>query len=285
VNDRRSGLGKGLSALIPEAEGDGAVYREISLDDIRPNPRQPRRIFDETALEELAASIAEVGLLQPIVVVEDPSGGYVLLAGERRLRACRLAGRPTVAAVIRPEHGDERRLSDALVENIQREQLRPLEEAAAYQELVDDFGLTHAQVAERVGKSRVTITNSLRLLSLPASVQGMVDRGELTAGHARALAGIDDRAFAEHVARRAVEEGWSVRQVEDAARLRAGERPDPAPKLRELRPPAIGELEGRLAERLGTRVKITHRGNKGRVAIEYGSLDDLERISRFFYGR
>ncbi len=285
MSEKRSGLGKGLSALIPTVADTETTYREVAPDEIRPNPRQPRRIFDDVGLEELAASITEVGVLQPLVVSESEEGGYVLLAGERRLRASRLAGLAAVPVVVRPDMGEERLLSDALVENIQREQLRPLEEAAAYQELVDGFGLTHAQVAERVGKSRVTVTNALRLLGLPAAVQGLVDRGELTAGHARAIAGIDDRAFAEHVARRAADEGWSVRQVEEAARMRQeADAPRPA-MVRELRPPAISELEDRLADRLGTKVKITHKGEKGRVTIDYGSLDDLERISKFFYGR
>ncbi|MEX1279587.1 MAG: ParB/RepB/Spo0J family partition protein [Acidimicrobiia bacterium] len=286
MSDKRSGLGRGLSALIPDTEGADTAYREVHADEVRPNPRQPRRTFDETALEELAASIKEVGLLQPIVVHEEDDG-YVLLAGERRLRACRLAGLTHIPAIVRADRGDDHRLSDALVENVQREQLRPLEEAAAYQELVDDFGWTHEHIAQRVGKSRTTITNSLRLLGLPAVVQGMVDRGDLAAGHARALLGIEDKAYTEHIARRAADEGWSVRQVEEAVRARKGEAEGspPAPVLRELRPPAISELEERLAERLGTKVTITHKGQRGRVVITYGNLDDLERIARFVYGR
>lgn len=286
MTEKRSGLGRGLSALIPEGADADHTLRHVHPDEVRPNPRQPRRTFDETALEELAASIKEVGLLQPIVVREDDDG-YVLLAGERRLRASRLAGLGTIPAVVRTAEGEDRQLSDALIENIQREQLRPLEEAGAYQELVDEFGWTHDQVATRVGKSRTTITNSLRLLTLPAVVQGMVDRGEIAAGHARALVGLEDRAFAEHVARKAAEEGWSVRQVEEAVRARKGTtepEPAPPPRLTELRPPALGELEERLAERLGTKVSITSKGDTGRVVIRYGSLDDLERIARFFYG-
>lgn len=286
MTEKRSGLGRGLSALIPEGADADPTLRHVHPDEVRPNPRQPRRTFDETALEELAASIKEVGLLQPIVVREDAEG-YVLLAGERRLRASRLAGLGTIPAVVRIAEGEDRQLSDALIENIQREELRPLEEAGAYQELVDEFGWTHEQVAQRVGKSRTTITNSLRLLTLPAVVQGMVDRGEIAAGHARALVGLEDRAFAEHVARKAAEEGWSVRQVEEAVRARKGTPPPEAPappRLTELRPPALGELEERLAERLGTKVSITSKGDTGRVVIRYASLDDLERIARFFYG-
>ncbi len=281
---RRSGLGRGLEALIPAAEGaEEPTLLDLPLDDIHPNPRQPRRTFDDADLETLAASIRDVGVLQPIVVREAESG-YELIAGERRLRASRLAGLHSIAAVVRTTDGDMGLLSQALIENIQREDLRPLEEAGAFQELVETFGLTHEQVGERVSKSRATISNSLRLLTLPQSVQALVDRGELSAGHARALVGIDDLGFVEHVASRAASEGWSVRQVEDAARLRKS-KDGPATQTRviELRPPAIVELEERLAEKLGAKVKISHRGTKGRVVITYSSLDDLEKISRLVY--
>lgn len=283
---RRSGLGRGLEALIPTEEEQGVTaLLDVPLDLVRPNPRQPRRVFEESELEGLAASIREAGVLQPIVVREAESGeGYELIAGERRLRAARMAGLHAVPAVVRSLEGEMPLLSQALIENIQREDLRPLEEAGAYQELVETFGLTHEQVGERVGKSRATISNSLRLLTLPPSVQLLVDRGDLTAGHARALVGLRDVGFVEHVAARAAAEGWSVRQVEDAARLRKS-KDGPATQTRviELRPPAIVQLEERLAEKLGTRVKISHRGTKGRVVITYASLDDLEKISRLVY--
>lgn len=281
---RRSGLGRGLESLIPTAEGSEVpTLLELPLEEIRPNPHQPRRTFDDADLESLAGSIREAGVLQPIVVRE-AEDGYELIAGERRLRASRLAGLHAIPAVVRTTDGELGLLSEALIENIQREDLRPLEEAAAYQELVEVFGLTHEQVGVKVGKSRATVSNSLRLLTLPPSVQALVDRGELSAGHARALVGLDDQAFVEHVAGRAAKEGWSVRQVEDAVRLRKAQ-PGPATQTRviELRPPAIIQLEERLAEKLGTRVKISHRGTKGRVVISYTTLDDLEKISRLVY--
>ena len=281
---RRSGLGRGLESLIPAGEsGDEPALLELPLDSIQPNPRQPRRTFGDEDLEGLAASIREAGVLQPIVVQETESG-YSLIAGERRLRASRLAGLASIPAVVRVTDGEMSLLSQALIENIQREDLRPLEEAGAFQELVETFGLTHEQVGERVGKSRATVSNSLRLLTLPPSVQALVDRGELTAGHARALVGLEDEAFVEHVATRAAKEGWSVRQVEDAARLRKSkDGPVTQTRVIELRPPAIVQLEERLAEKLGTRVKISHRGTKGRVVITYSDLDDLEKISRLVY--
>lgn len=278
---RRSGLGKGLEALIPVDDGPRLV--ELPVDDVEPNPEQPRRTFDPDELEALAASIREVGLLQPIVV-HAVEGGYHLIAGERRLRAARLAGLATVPAVVRATEGDLELLSEALIENVQREDLRPLEEAAAYQELVERFELTHAEVGARVGKSRAAISNSLRLLGLPPSVQELVDDGSLAAGHARALLGLEDVAYLEHVATRAAAEGWSVRQVEDAVRARRETAEVPVARaVTELRPPALQALEERLAEKLGTKVKITHRGEKGRVVISYSSLDDLEKLSRIVY--
>lgn len=278
---RRSGLGKGLEALIPVDDAPRLV--DLPVDEVAPNPEQPRRTFNEEELEALAASIREVGVLQPIVV-HATDDGYHLIAGERRLRAARLAGLPTVPAVVRATDEDSALLSEALIENVQREDLRPLEEAAAYRELVERFELTHAEVGERVGKSRAAISNSLRLLGLPPSVQELVDDGSLAAGHARALLGLEDAAYLEHIARRAAAEGWSVRQVEDAVRARKESPEIPvATRVTELRPPALQALEERLAEKLGTKVKITHRGDKGRVVISYSSLDDLEKLSRIVY--
>ncbi|NND84550.1 MAG: ParB/RepB/Spo0J family partition protein [Acidimicrobiia bacterium] len=279
---RRSGLGKGLEALIP-VEEETAQLLELGVDDVAPNPEQPRRMFDADELEALAASIREVGVLQPIVV-QSGEDGYHLIAGERRLRASRIAGLQVIPAVVRSPEDDSALLSEALIENVQREDLRPLEEAAAYQELVERFELTHAQVGERVGKSRAAISNTLRLLGLPASVQEMVDSGALAAGHARALLGLDDAAYLEHIAKRAADEGWSVRQVEEAVRARDDKVEIPvAKKVTELRPPALQALEERLAEKLGTKVKITHKGDRGRVVISYSSLDDLENLSRIVY--
>lgn len=276
---RRAGLGRGLESLIPSGEGE---YRRLKVDDVVPNPDQPRVNFDEAALEELAASVAEVGILQPVIVRPLSDGRFALVAGERRWRAARRAGLTEIPAVIR--EGDDRAgLTEALIENLQRQDLGPLEEAAAYRALMEDYGMTHEQVATSVGKSRPAITNTLRLLQLPASIQGLVERGELSAGHARALLSIEDTAYAQHVAARAVVEGWSVRQVEEAARARAGEQPSTKTKVREVRPVEIVELEQRLREQLGSRVDIKYRNQKGKVEISFGSLEDLERIYRRFF--
>ncbi|GIU93246.1 MAG: chromosome partitioning protein ParB [Acidimicrobiia bacterium] len=280
MSGRRGGLGRGLEALIPT--GSGSALLQIPVDRIRPNPHQPRSRFDEESIAALAESIAEIGLLQPVVVKEAEDGGYVLVAGERRWRAARRAGLAEIPALVRS--GDDRAaLTEALVENLQREDLSPLEEAAAYRQLLDDFGMTHEEIGARVGKSRSSITNTLRLLQLPAVIQGMVDRGELSAGHAKALLGLDDHRYAEHVARRAVAEGWSVRQVEEAVRARKGKVAPPRAKVKEVRPVEIIELEQRLSDRLGTRVRIDYRNRKGKVEISFGSLDDLERIYRRFF--
>ncbi|MEN8233412.1 MAG: ParB/RepB/Spo0J family partition protein [Actinomycetota bacterium] len=281
---RKSGLGRGLDALIP-VEHPSAGFAEVEISEVSPNPRQPRSRFDDEALSELAASIREVGVLQPIVVrAGERPGEYVLIAGERRLRAAGMAGLATIPAVIREAESDEHNLTEALIENIQRKDLSPLEEAAAYRNLLEDFGMTHEQVASRVGKSRSAVTNTLRLLQLPAPIQGMLERSELSAGHARALLAIEDEAYAVYVAERVVAEGWPVRKVEDAVKTRQGPgvpRPRKAP---EMRPAAIIELEERLAERLATEVKISTRGEGGRMVIRYGSLEDLERIYRQLFG-
>jgi len=281
--ERRSGLGRGLNALIPQGERND--YAVLQVDQISPNPQQPRTDFDDEALETLAASIRELGLLQPVVVRAE-GASYVLIAGERRLRASKAAGLTQIPALIRTADDEVSSLTQALVENLQRENLGPLEEAAAFRQLQDDFGLTHAEIGKRIGKSRTVITNALRLLKLPPQVQAMVRSGALAPGHARALAGLEDSAYCEHIAVRAVEEGWTVRQVEDAVRARtaAPETSETeAPVLREVRPVAIIELEQRLSEQLGTKVKIFYKNNKGRVTLSFASLDDLERIYRQFF--
>jgi ParB family chromosome partitioning protein len=269
-----------LDSLIP-VDRPSSGYATVPLDRVRPNPLQPRRRFDEETLRSLADSIREVGVLQPIVVrpVED---GYVLIAGERRCRAAEMAGLDKIPALIRDEGTDEATsLAEAVIENVQREDLSPLEEAAAYQQLLTDFGLTHEEVASKVGKSRSAVTNTLRLLQLAVPIQGMIDRGELAAGHARALLALDDSAYAVHIAERVVAEGWSVRQVEEAVKKRAGNgsvsRTTVAPKPR---PAAIIELEDRLGEHLGSAFKIDHGKRGGKVTIRYSSLNDLERIYR-----
>lgn len=276
---RKGGLGRGLDALIPVERPSGGLA-SIAIGRLRPNPQQPRQHFDAESLQALADSIREVGLLQP-VVVRPSEDGYVLIAGERRCRAAELAGLEEIPALIRDDDIDAATsLAEALIENLQREDLTPLEEAAAFQQLMAEFGYTHEGIAGKVGKSRSAVTNTLRLLQLPATIQGMIGRGELSAGHARALLGLEDTAYAVHIAERVVAEGWSVRQVEDAVKTRAGQDTPQQGSTLKPRPAAIIELEDRLGERLGTAVKINHGKRGGKVSIKYSSLDDLERIYR-----
>ena len=279
---RKSGLGRGLDALIPQDHPTGG-YASIPVAQIAPNPNQPRDDFDQAAIDSLAASIDSVGLLQPIIVrsVDD---GYVLVAGERRLRAMKQLGRPDIAAVIREATDDQTNLTEALVENLQREDLNPLEEAAAYRELLEEFGMTHDEVADRVGKSRSAVTNTVRLLQLSEEIQRLVASRELSAGHARALLGTEDEAYAIHIAQRAVAEGWSVRRVEEAVRLRGTQGQSRGRRSAVVRPAEIIELEERLQDRLGTKVAIDYRGKGGKITIKYTSPDDLERIYRHLFG-
>ncbi|MDH3606803.1 MAG: ParB/RepB/Spo0J family partition protein [Acidimicrobiia bacterium] len=284
--ERKGGLGRGLDSLIPQTESNAEAavgFALIPLDQIKPNPSQPRTNFNEGALEDLAASIKEVGVLQP-VLVRSRGDGFELVAGERRWRAARIAGLGEIPAVIRDENEEKwHNLTEALIENVQREQLGPLEQAAAFSQLMEDFGWTHEQVGKRVAKSRSTITNALRLLQLPASIQGLIERGELSGGHAKALAGIDDLAYAEHIAKRAATEGWSVRAIEDAARARAqggAGAATPAARPAVPRPAEIIALEERLAERLETKAKISFNGKSGKVVLPFSSLEELERIYR-----
>jgi len=282
---RKSGLGRGLEALIP-AEEQIQGYRSIPLDAIVPNPQQPRGSMSTEGLQGLAASIREVGVLQPVVVRhgEEP-GTFILVAGERRWRASRLAGLKEIPAVVR--EGDAMSgLAEALVENLQREDLGALEEAAAYKLLLEDFGLTHEEVGARVGRSRPSITNTLRLLQLPAPIQGMLERGELSAGHCRALLPLEDEKYAEHIARRAAGEGWPVRRVEEAVRARQeGGGRVPEPRVRAERPAEILALEERLSERLATTVAIDYgKRGWGKVTLRFRSLEELERIYRVLFG-
>jgi ParB family chromosome partitioning protein len=267
-------------ASSPGAGAGGLV--QVPVDRIKTNPDQPRVRFDDDSLEELAASMKEVGVLQPIVVTGDDEG-YVLSAGERRWRAAKRAGLAVIPAVVREATGTST-LVEALVENLQRQDLTPLEEAHAYQHLLENYGMTQEQVASRVGKSRPTIANTLRLLQLPKEVQELVESGELSAGHARALVGLEDEAYATHLAQRAVDDGWSVRQIEDAVRARkAADRREPT-GVRQLRPVEIIELEKRLTDRLGAAVKINYRNEKGKVEIKFATLAELERLYRMFSG-
>lgn len=279
---RKSGLGRGLDALIPQ-EHPNSGFANVQVEAVSPNPDQPRSEFDKAALDALAVSIAEIGVLQPIVV-RSVGDAYVLVAGERRLRAAKQAGLTTIPAVIRDDADDATNLTEALVENLQREDLNPLEEAAAFNELLEEYGLTHEAVAKQVGRSRSAVTNSVRLLQLPPKIQALLVSGELSAGHARALLGSQDEAYAVHIAQRAVAEGWTVRRVEEAIRLRATEGATSSTRSAKIRPAAIIELEDRLEDRLETKVTIDHRGKGGRITIRYASPEDLERIYRHLSG-
>lgn len=290
---RRSGLGKGLGALIPSEAGQPVApagetptgLREVPLVDLVPNRFQPRGHFDEEALTSLTASIREIGVLQPVLVRDAGDGTFELIAGERRWRAAKRAGLSTIPVVVRTVT-DTHALEQALVENLHREDLNPLEEAAAYQQLLEDFELTHEEVARRVGKSRAAVSNTLRLFHLPPTVQRMVHDGQLSAGHARALLGSPDRTFQEALARKAVAGKLSVRQIEDAVRRRTKEgSEDPTPKPgAALRAPGLLELEELLSQRLDTRVNVSMGAKRGKVVIDFASLEDLERIYRAMTG-
>jgi ParB family chromosome partitioning protein len=270
-----------LDALIPREEKGGS-FETISVADIDPNPEQPRDDFDEQALESLAASIEAIGLLQPIVVRRS-GDRYVLVAGERRLRASKMAGLESIPVVLRAETDGRTNLMEALVENLQREDLSVLEEAAAYRQLMEEFGMQHDEVATEVGKSRSAVTNTVRLLGLPGAIQALLVGGDLTPGHGRALLGTDDEAYAIHIAHRAVAEGWTVRRVEEAMRLRSTQVRGDRPGTGEARPAVIIELEEKLQDKLGTNVRIDYRGKGGKITIKYTSSDDLERIYRHLF--
>ena len=291
MTDRR-GLGRGLGALIPPSEATnttkptttetqlvpGLVLKDLPLNQITPNPKQPRTVFDESDLDELAFSLKEVGLLQPIVV--RPVGStYEIVAGERRWRAAQAAGFKTIAALVR-ETSDEVLLRDALLENLHRSQLNALEEASAYAQLLDDFGCTQEELAQRLGRSRPQVTNMLRLLRLPISVQRKVAAGVLSAGHARALLGLDDQAAMERLADRIVAEGISVRSTEEIVSV--GQLDTSKPKTNKPRkglPAAAASVMERLADRLDTRVKVEGTEKRGRIVIEYATMEDLRRIT------
>ena len=318
MTQQRRGLGKGLGALIPATtstgepesavagaaglrrpqqyaadpdlptgpdEGDagaqpiaGAYFAEVATGSITPNPRQPRTTFDEDALDELASSIREVGLLQPVVVRQVMPGRYELIMGERRWRASQRADLKHIPAIVR-ETADTDLLRDALMENLHRQQLDPLEEAAAYQQLLDDFGATHEQLAKKIGRSRPHISNTLRLLNLPPTVQKRVAAGVLSAGHARALLSVEDPAAQERLAHRIVAEGLSVRAVEEIVAVGDGEKERPRRRAgAKPTAPGLHDLADRLSDALETRVKVELGRRKGKIVVEFASLDDLDRI-------
>jgi ParB family chromosome partitioning protein len=269
-----------------ETGGDTGALREVPVASVRPNSHQPRQHFDEESLSSLTSSVRELGVLQPLLVRDVGGGEYELIAGERRWRAAKRAGLPTVPVIVRTAD-DLSSLEQAVVENLHRQDLNPLEEAAAYQQLIEDFSMTHEQLATRVGRSRTTITNMLRLFQLPPAIQKLVAEGSLSAGHARALLGTPDRSFQESLARKAVQQGLSVRAVEEAVRIRleldpaAGDnaaKPSAAPRLRQA---GMHELEQLLSEHLATRVKVQEGAkSSGKVVVDFADLDDLERIYR-----
>ena len=310
----RSGLGKGLSALIPsEATGEtDSLLRVVPISHIRPNAYQPRSHFDEESMGSLAASIREVGLLQPVLVreLEGEEDSYELIAGERRWRAARRAGLQTIPVLVQVAD-DVASLEQALVENLHRVDLNALEEAAAYQQLIDEFGLTHEQVATRMGKGRATVTNTLRLLQLPAGAQRALAERTISAGHARALLGTPDRALQEKMVDQIVEQGLTVRAVEELVRQGGSElrvvpdAPEPVepvpstegvtsggvtpsagrrPAVRKLPEPGVLELEDLLSTYLNTRVKVDIQNRRGRLVVEFATLEDLERIYRAMVG-
>ncbi|MGH3489706.1 MAG: ParB/RepB/Spo0J family partition protein [Actinopolymorphaceae bacterium] len=306
----RRGLGRGLGALIQSApppvtadvsqdrvaepahraqidadgpEGpalvQGAHFAELPIDAISPNPRQPRQVFDEEALAELVHSIKEIGLLQPVVVRRHGDERYELVMGERRWRATQQAGLDLIPAIVR-DTGDQDMLRDALLENLHRAQLNPLEEAAAYGQLLEDFGCTHDELAQRIGRSRPQITNTLRLLKLPPVVQRRVAAGVLSAGHARALLSVAEEEAQEKLAHRVVAEGLSVRALEEIVTVSPGGKERKSKAARSSKPvaPRLGDLESRLTERFDTRVKVDLGRSKGKITLEFASLEDLERI-------
>ena len=303
---RPTGLGKGLDALIPgrdprkptrdggDGDGSGLGLRSLDVKSISPNPNQPRIHFDDEPLAELAASIRAVGLLQPILV--RPKAGstnsFELIAGERRWRASQRAGLTVIPALVR-ETDDVASVEQALVENLHRQDLTPLEEAAAYKQLLDDFSMTHEQVAEKVGKTRSAITNSLRLLALPPSIQQLLADGRLSGGHARALLALTDRTTQEQLARQCANDGWTVRAVEEAVRQNLGRTKTTSKttstnssttknstKSTTMPPPGLVELERLLGEHLATNVSVTSTNGRGKVVVEFADLNDLERIYR-----
>ena len=303
---QKRGLGRGLGALIPVAPGpaglgsqasepagaattrtgfmgpeaqtvEGAYIDEIAIGAITPNPRQPRQHLDEDALEELAASIREVGLLQPVVVRKVMPGRFELVMGERRWRACQLAGLEHVPAIVRGTPDDEL-LREALMENMHREQLNPLDEAAAYQQLLDDFSATHDELARKIGRSRPHISNTIRLLQLPPAVQRRVAAGVLSAGHARALLSLADPQEQDHLAHRIVAEGLSVRAVEEIVALGLQQARPRRASVGQPVAPALTDLANRLSDALETRVKVEVGKQKGKLVVEFASLEDLQRI-------
>jgi ParB family chromosome partitioning protein len=277
--DRSASVHELPARVLEEVAGvPGAQLREVPVGDVVPNPKQPRQVFDDEALEELTHSVREFGLLQPIVVREAGEGRYELIMGERRLRASRAAGLETVPAIVR-DTDDDAMLRDALLENIHRVQLNPLEEAAAYQQLLEEFGATHEELASRIGRSRSQVTNTIRLMKLPVKVQTRVAAGVISAGHARALLGLPDAEAQDSLATRIVAEGMSVRATEEAVAMAVAASPTNTRRsARKISAPGVEDLAGRLSDVFETKVKVQIGRAKGRIVVEFGSVDDLQRI-------
>ena len=287
MSAKRGGLGTNLDALIPTSLTVGgnevAQQNEVPVDSISPNPKQPRTVFNEEAMAELVASIKEIGILQPPVVRQTSAGRYELIMGERRFRAAKLAGLRSIPVIIR-QTADNELLREAIIENIHRSQLNPLEEAAAYTQLLQDFNCTHDELAQKLGRSRPLISNTMRLLNLPASVQSRVASGIISAGHARALLGLENEAEIDRLAKRIVAEGLSVRAVEE---IIAATSPKAASKTKKKlggTSPEVNEIAERLGDHLDTRVKIKGGKTKGEISIEFSGYADLARIVKKIEG-
>ena len=284
---KRGGLGTNLDALIPTSLTVGgnevAQQNEVSIDSISPNPKQPRTVFNEDAMAELVASIKEIGILQPPVVRQTSPGRYELIMGERRFRAAKLAGLRSIPVIIR-QTPDNELLREALIENIHRSQLNPLEEAAAYTQLLQDFNCTHDELAQKLGRSRPLISNTMRLLNLPASVQSRVASGVISAGHARALLGLSNEAEIDRLAKRIVAEGLSVRAVEEIIAATSPKSSGKAKKKSSGTSPEVNEIAEELGDHLDTRVKIKGGKTKGEISIEFSGYADLARIVKKIKG-
>lgn len=278
----RSGLGRGLSALLPDEAEAGPVFSHVPIERVHPNPRQPRSHFDDEAINALSESIGRLGVLQPLLCRRD-GADYELIAGERRLRAAKLAGLTEVPVLVR-EATEESSLEEALLENLHREDLNALEEAAAYHQLIEDFGLTHESLSARVGRSRAAISNTLRLLNLPAPVQELVVAGAISGGHARAILGLADPEEQTALARRVAAQGWTVRQTEDYVRRHSQNETDKSNEAPKAPHPALLEVGDLMGEYLDTQVEVKMRRGTGRMVIEFGSLADLERIAARILG-
>ena len=289
MSTRKGGLGRGLDALIPTSvmpteiktqSGELTANRdEIDVNNISANPKQPRTVFDEDQLTELALSIKEVGLLQPPVVRSIGNGKYQLIMGERRFRAAKLAGLKSIPVIIR-QTSDDQLLREALIENIHRSQLNPLEEGAAYQQLLNDFSYTHDELAVKLSKSRPAITNTMRLLNLPPSVQRKVAAGVISAGHARALLSLTDEKEIENLANRIVAEGLTVRAVEEIVATGAAKVKGGSVRSGKIIAPKLKEISDQLSDHLDTRVNVELGKQKGKIVIEFATIEDLERISK-----